>query len=339
MAALDAPRASSRRLLKLDEQARSRSHSALSQPDRCIYRRDPPKRFQGEYRVPVRRIHDGLNTLELPAPSAHPPVQTHPDPVPDRRLLLLHGAPSALSQAGGQNFRVARNLRPEDFDNVAETEDTVEQLSCAALCSRTSFGGRRCSFHRLPPGDRLCFPDPPLLLSRYLVYLTQGEWEPWSTTRRAVAQSHRRLRRLIRLSDIKAMIAVLFLAIMMGTVFQFRDFYPWYLSGAGSLDPFMFIFLNLLISVYPRFPRSGPRRFPIWLPARSGAFRLHRRRGGRLAALTERCALLSRILWWKNITLQTAYVLSIARFVAAGILLFVGWPGSAARFLDAGAAL
>ena len=34
---------------------------------------------------------------------------------------------------------------------------------------------------------------------------------------------------------------------------------------------------------------------------------------------------LSRILWWKNITLQTAYVLSMACFVAAAILLFVSW--------------
>ena len=34
----------------------------------------------------------------------------------------------------------------------------------------------------------------------------------------------------IRLSDIKALIAVLFVAIMMGTVLQFRQLYPPYLS-------------------------------------------------------------------------------------------------------------
>ena len=68
----------------------------------------------------------------------------------------------------------------------------------------------------------------------------------------------------IRLSDIKAIIAVLFVAIMMGTVLQFRDLYPWYLSVPVILTPFMIIFLNLLISVYPRFPRAGRRRFPIW---------------------------------------------------------------------------
>ena len=68
----------------------------------------------------------------------------------------------------------------------------------------------------------------------------------------------------IRLSDIKALIAVLFVAIMMGTVLQFRQLYPHYLSVPVILTPFMIIFVNLLISVYPRFPRAGRRRFPIW---------------------------------------------------------------------------
>ena len=67
----------------------------------------------------------------------------------------------------------------------------------------------------------------------------------------------------IRLSDIKAMIAVLFVAIMLGTVLQFRDRYPWYLNVPVLMIPFMIIFLNLLISVYPRFPRAGRKRFPI----------------------------------------------------------------------------
>ena len=68
----------------------------------------------------------------------------------------------------------------------------------------------------------------------------------------------------IRLSDIKALIAVLFVAVMMGTVLQFRALYPWYLRAPVILTPFMIIFLNLLISIYPRFPRSGRQRFPIW---------------------------------------------------------------------------
>ena len=42
-------------------------------------------------------------------------------------------------------------------------------------------------------------------------------------------------------SDIKALIAVLFVAIMMLTVVQYRERYPWYLSVPVILTPFMII--------------------------------------------------------------------------------------------------
>ena len=127
----------------------------------------------------------------------------------------------------------------------------------------------------------------------------------------------------IRLSDIKANIAVLFVAIMMGTVLQFRDFYPWYLSLPVVMAPFMIIFLNLLISVYPRYPRAGRDRFPIRRKIEPDDFGFVEDTQRDLESLPERCALFSRILWWKNITLQIAYVVAIATLVAAAILLFV----------------
>jgi hypothetical protein len=128
----------------------------------------------------------------------------------------------------------------------------------------------------------------------------------------------------IRLSDIKANIAVLFVAIMMGTVLQFRDFYPWYLSLPVLLAPFLVIFLNLLVSVYPRYPRSGRNRFPIRRNSRPEDFDFVADTQADLDALPTRCALLSRILWWKTVTLQTAYVVSIITLAVAAILLFVG---------------
>jgi hypothetical protein len=127
----------------------------------------------------------------------------------------------------------------------------------------------------------------------------------------------------IRLSDIKAMIAVLLVAILMGTVIQFRALYPWYLNVPVLLLPFMIIFLNLLISVYPRYPRSGRLRFPIWRGPRPDDFDFVADPEAELEDLPARCALLSRILWWKNITLQVAYILSMACLLAAAILLFV----------------
>jgi hypothetical protein len=129
----------------------------------------------------------------------------------------------------------------------------------------------------------------------------------------------------IRLSDIKANIAVLFVAIMMGTVLQFRDSYPSYLNAPVILAPFIVIFFNLLASVYPRFPREGRKRFPLWRGANPEDFEFIANPVHESEELPVRCALLSRILYWKNITLQTAYLLSMATLAAGGVLLFVTW--------------
>ena len=129
----------------------------------------------------------------------------------------------------------------------------------------------------------------------------------------------------IRLSDIKANIAVLFVAIMMGTVLQFRGQYPHYLNVPVLLSPFIVIFFNLLASVYPRFPRAGRKRFPIWRQSNPEDFEFIADPVLEVEALPVRCALLSRILYWKNITLQTAYLVSIGTLAAAGVLLFVNW--------------
>jgi hypothetical protein len=129
----------------------------------------------------------------------------------------------------------------------------------------------------------------------------------------------------IRLSDIKANIAVLFVAIMMGTVLGFRDNYPHYLNAPVLLAPFTVIFFCLLASVYPRFPRVGRKRFPIWRKSKSEDFEFIADPVLEVEELPIRCALLSRLLYWKNITLQAAYLISIATLVAGGVLLFVAW--------------
>jgi hypothetical protein len=129
----------------------------------------------------------------------------------------------------------------------------------------------------------------------------------------------------IRLSDIKANIAVLFVAIMMGTVLQFRDHYPHYLNVPVLLAPFIVIFFNLLASVYPRFPRAGRTRFPIWRGSNPEDFGFIADPVLDVEELPVRCALMSRILFWKNITLQIAYLVAMATLAAAGVLLFVNW--------------
>jgi hypothetical protein len=129
----------------------------------------------------------------------------------------------------------------------------------------------------------------------------------------------------IRLSDIKANIAVLFVAIMMGTVLGFRLLYPWYLSVPVLLAPFIVIFFNLLASVYPRFPREEHKRFPIWRNSQPEDFEFIADPTLEEEDLPARCALFSRILYWKTVTLQAAYLVSMATIVVAGILLFATW--------------
>src|SRR5580704_11315291 len=128
----------------------------------------------------------------------------------------------------------------------------------------------------------------------------------------------------MRLSDIKALIAVLFVAIMMLTVLQYREHYPWYLSVPVILTPFMIIYLNLLTSVYPWFPSAGRKRFPIWRNPDPEDFDFIADTEAELEGLPALCAGLSRILWWKNVTLLTADFLAMACLAAAAILLFVG---------------
>lgn len=129
----------------------------------------------------------------------------------------------------------------------------------------------------------------------------------------------------IRLSDGKAVISVLFAAIMLNVVVQYRDLYPWYLSLPVVLAPFLFIFLNLLVSVYPRYPREGQDRFPVRRRIEPEDFYFLSTPSNR-DELAERCALLARILWWKNTTLRIAQVTSMITMVVAAVLLFLARP-------------
>ena len=127
----------------------------------------------------------------------------------------------------------------------------------------------------------------------------------------------------MRLSDIKALIAVLFVAIMMLTVVQYRSHYPSYLTTPVILTPFMIIYVCLLVSVYPRFPRAGRKRFPIRRNADPKDFDFIGDTEAEIAALPGLCAGFSRALWWKNITLLTADLLAMACLAATIVLLFV----------------
>ena len=127
--------------------------------------------------------------------------------------------------------------------------------------------------------------------------------------------------------DIKALIAVLFVAIMMGTVLQYRAHYPWYLYPAGH--PF---------SVSDHLPELADFGLSGDFPAPGGAVSNLAQRGAEgFLTLSPTLRPVSRGLpralrrsvadpfRWKNITLLTANLLSITCLAATVILLFVGW--------------
>ena len=89
----------------------------------------------------------------------------------------------------------------------------------------------------------------------------------------------------------------------------------------------MFIFVNLLVSVYPRFPRVGRSRFPIRRRMRPEDFDFIADSDPTGELLAHTCALFSRILWWKNTTLRLAYWMAMASLAGSGVLLFIAHSG------------
>jgi len=127
----------------------------------------------------------------------------------------------------------------------------------------------------------------------------------------------------IRVTDFKANVALVFVAIMLGPVVGARDKYPPYLPLPLVLLPVIIIFLCLLICLYPRYPREGREHFLISPRARVADFPLREDAGAELGELRLRCAVLSRILWWKTLFLEISLGLSMLALVVGGLLVLV----------------
>jgi hypothetical protein len=129
----------------------------------------------------------------------------------------------------------------------------------------------------------------------------------------------------IRISDFKANVAIVFVAIMMGPIIGFRDKFPPYLPLALLLLPFLLIFFCLLICLYPRYPRGGRVHFIIARNADPGLFQLPDDDGIELERQQMLCAVLSQILYWKTLMLYISYYTSMACVVAAAALTGYAW--------------
>jgi hypothetical protein len=129
----------------------------------------------------------------------------------------------------------------------------------------------------------------------------------------------------IRISDFKANVAIVFVAIMLGPVLAFRDKFPPYLPLSIILLPFALIFLCLLVCLFPRYPRRGRVDFIIARNADPGVFSPPGDPDVELERQQTLCAILSQILYWKTVMLYVSYYTCMVSVLAVAAVVVITW--------------
>jgi hypothetical protein len=125
----------------------------------------------------------------------------------------------------------------------------------------------------------------------------------------------------IRVSDFKANLAVLFVAIMMGPIVAYRGKYPHFLSLPLVLAPFLIAFFCLLIVVYPRYPKRGRASFLVTPNPRKNDFVFVESADDNLEQRKLTCAILSGILFWKTLCLTISMTICLVTIAVIFFLL------------------
>jgi hypothetical protein len=125
----------------------------------------------------------------------------------------------------------------------------------------------------------------------------------------------------IRVSDYKANLAVLFVAIVMGPVIAYHGNYPHFLSLPITMGPFFVAFLCLLLCVFPRFPKRGRRSFPVLREPSESDFVFPETEEDDIEQLKLSCAVLSEVLFWKTLFLKLAFLSCLTTTAASFGLL------------------
>ena len=125
----------------------------------------------------------------------------------------------------------------------------------------------------------------------------------------------------IRVMDFKSNLTVLFVAIMMGPIVSQRDKYPHFLPLPIVLAPFLVAFLCLLFCVYPRYSRRFKSNFIVARKPNKSDFVFVEDSGDEIEQLRLRCAILSRILFWKNFFLMVSIYICLGTMIIIFVLL------------------
>jgi hypothetical protein len=129
----------------------------------------------------------------------------------------------------------------------------------------------------------------------------------------------------IRASDLKANIAFLFVAFMMGSVLYNYTSFPNYLPVELVLLPFLIVYFCLFMVLFPRYPKRGAKNFLVSRNLTPADFENVVETEDNLEQLKVRCAVLSDILWWKSQFLRTSLIVSIVCVLVTIFLLYYAW--------------
>jgi hypothetical protein len=129
----------------------------------------------------------------------------------------------------------------------------------------------------------------------------------------------------IRASDLKANIAFLFVAFMMGSVLYNYTGFPSYLPIPLVLMPFLIVYFCLFVVLLPRYPKRGAKNFLVSPNLKPEDFENVAETEDGIEQLKLRCAVLSDILWWKTQFLRASLLLSIVCVLVTLFLLYYVW--------------
>lgn len=129
----------------------------------------------------------------------------------------------------------------------------------------------------------------------------------------------------IRASDLKANIAFLFVAFMMGSVLYNYTSFPSYLPIHIVLLPFLVVYFCLFVVLLPRYPKRGAKNFLVSRNLTPADFENVVETEDSLEQLKLRCAVLSHILWWKTQFLRASLIVTIVCVLVTLFLLYYEW--------------
>ena len=130
---------------------------------------------------------------------------------------------------------------------------------------------------------------------------------------------------VIRMSDFKANIALLFGAFMMGPVLFNYPLFPSYLPIPFVLLPFLIVYICMLAVLIPRYPKRGAQHFIVSRNTTLSDFAKAVEADNELEQLKLHCSVLSGLLWWKTFYIRLGFFVAMASIVASVFLIIHVW--------------